>query len=190
MAIEEFLGVRNAIEFHEPHVGVDLDDDLPRVALYQAVSHYETFLFEFLAMLLRINPYALSPKKQLTVDEVLDAGAFDALVERLIQRELNELRYRSVPDWFRFLGKIVNLNAVSQPDIDRVSELKATRDAHLHNRGIANETYVRKAGGLARAQAGQPVLVSRPYVYDAVDFLKDFIARKAASARERLTPAA
>ena len=125
-------------------------------------SHYETFLFEFLAMLLRINPYALSPKKQLTVDEVLDAGAFDALVERLIQRELNELRYRSVPDWFRFLGKIVNLNAVSQPDIDRVSELKATRDAHLHNRGIANETYVRKAGGLARAQAGQPVLVSRP----------------------------
>lgn len=167
-----------------------LDDDLPRVVLYQAVADYEAFFFAFLAVLLRINPRALSLKRQVTVEDILDAADFDTVLERLIQRELHELQYRSVPEWFDFLARIVKLDGVTAEDIARLAELKATRDIHLHNGGIANDTYLRKAGLLARVSSGNRLPVPRPYVYDGADFLKAFIARKAASARTRFAPAA
>jgi hypothetical protein len=69
----------------------------------------------------------------------------------------------------------VKLPPISKGNLDRLSELKATRDSLAHNDGVANEVYIRKAGALARAKAGERMTFSRPYVYDAADFLKDLV---------------
>lgn len=166
-----------------------MHDDLPKIVLYEVVSIYETFFFSFLALLLRHNPRALPQKRQVLVEQIVEAGNFDSLLEKLIEAELNELKYKSVPDWFVFLRKIVNVDAVSEQDIDRLAEIKATRDIHLHNAGVVNDTYTRKARSQARAQCGQKLAVSLPYVYEGADFLKTLIARKAASVHSRLARA-
>jgi hypothetical protein len=162
-----------------------LDVDLPRVVLYQAVAHFEFFYFDFLSMLLTFNPRALSPNRQLTAKDVVDASDYQALIGELIQREIIQLQYGAIAAWFAFLKKIVNIDVASE-DIARFAELKTTRDVLAHNNGIANDTYLRKAGKLARGVPGQPLSVSRPYVYEAGDFLRAFITRLADSVCERL----
>ena len=162
-----------------------LDQELPQVVLYHVVSHFEAFFFDFLGLLLTRNPHALSMKRQLIVEDVVSAADMKALLDELIRRELNEIQYKAIADWFGFLGKVVNLRAVTPEMIGRLAELKAARDVLAHNKGIANETYVRKAGNLARAAAGQPIPISRQYVYDATDFLKSVVKTMMAAARER-----
>jgi hypothetical protein len=166
-----------------------LDNDLPRVVLYQAVSHFEAFFFDLLGILLQFNPQALSQKRQVTVGEVLDASDYKNLLETLIGREVIELQYKAPSEWFAFLRKIINLG-LPDGDVARLAELKATRDLHLHNRGVVNDIYLRKSGPLARGALGSVLPVSRPYVYDGVDFLKRLTDRLCAAARDRLVHAA
>ena len=166
-----------------------LDNDLPRLVLYQAVSQFEAFFFDLLGVVLQFNPRALSQKRQVTVGEVLDALDYKNLLETIIDRELVELQYKAPSDWFAFLNKIIHLG-LPDGDVARLAELKATRDLHLHNRGVVNDTYLRKSGPLARAVLGSVLPVSRPYVYDGVDFLKRLADRLCAAARNRLEHAA
>jgi hypothetical protein len=153
-----------------------LDEDLPRVVLYQVVSDFEAFFFDFLKLLLQQNPHALSQRRQLTVQEVLAQPDLAKLISYLIERELHELQYKSVQEWFEYLEKVINLGLVGASEINRLAELKATRDIVAHHAGIANDIYVRKAGGLARACPGESLSVSRPYVYDSADFLKRLVS--------------
>jgi hypothetical protein len=166
-----------------------LDQNLPRVVLYEAVSHFEALFFEVVGCLLRFNPRALSQKRQVTVEDVLAASDYERLLDALIAREMSELQYKAPSEWFAFLNRIIKLDL---PDaaVRRLAELKATRDLHLHNRGVVNEIYLRKAGSLARSALGSSLPLSRPYVYDGVDFLKGFSERLCAAVRDRLVPAA
>jgi hypothetical protein len=166
-----------------------LDDDLPRVVLYEAVSQFEALFFNLVGSLLQFNPKALSQKRQVTVGDVLGASDYNHLLQALIAREVSELQYKTPADWFAFLGKIINLD-LRDDDVLRLAELKATRDVHLHNRGVVNEIYLRKAGPLARAALGFALPVGRPYVYDGIDFLKGFAKRLCGAVRDRLLPAA
>jgi hypothetical protein len=89
----------------------------------------------------------------------------EQLIEYLIQKELHELQYDNVQAWFAYLQRIIRLHSIKPEDWARIAELKATRDVFAHNHGIANDIYVRKAGHLARAQPGQRLTLSRPYLY-------------------------
>jgi len=166
-----------------------LDGELPLVCLYQIVAHFEAFFFDFLALLLLHNPHALSAKRQVTVGEVLEAAQYETLLERLIQAELAGLRYSSPADWFAFLRRIVNLDAIKDTDIARLAELKATRDVCIHNRGIANEIYLGKSGAQARVRAGEQLPVARAHTYESADFLREFIRGLADATIARLAPA-
>ncbi|MEW6673941.1 MAG: hypothetical protein AB1427_19785 [Thermodesulfobacteriota bacterium] len=163
-----------------------LDDDLPQVVLYQVVAYYETFFFDFLKILLQNNPYALSQKRQLAVQEVLSQSDLQKLILYLIERELHELRYKNVQEWFAYLERVINLKTIGISEINRLSELKATRDIVAHNAGIVNDIYIQKAGSLARARIGEAISVSRPYVYDSADFLKHLVFELTNDAYARL----
>jgi hypothetical protein len=52
---------------------------------------------------------------------------------------------------------------VTPDDIERFSEIKATRDVLVHGQGVANAYYIDKAGKSARANVGEPLLIPEPY---------------------------
>jgi hypothetical protein len=79
------------------------------------------------------------------------------LVSQLIRRELHELQYKWVEEWFAYLDRTIRLGVITANESSRLAELKATRNVRAHNAGIANEIYVRKSGQLARAKAGEPL---------------------------------
>ena len=165
---------------------VYLDNDLPRVILYQAVSNFETFFFTFLSLLLTNNAHPLARNRQVSVDEVLGHPTKDSLVSALIDRELHEVQYKNVQGWFAYLARVMKIPDVDDAQIGRLAEAKASRDVLAHNAGVANEIYRHKSGHLARAGVGEPLPVTRLYVYDTSDFLKDLISRLTKGAVDRL----
>ena len=153
-----------------------LDEELPQVVLYQLVSYFESFFFDLLKVLLMHNPRALPPGRQLTVKDVLDKAGWKELVMGMIDEELHKQQYRNVREWFEFLGSVLNTDPVPERDIDRLAELKASRDLLAHNQGRVNDTYIKKSGRLARSRTvGDKLAYDRKYVYDAGDFLTDFV---------------
>ena len=79
-----------------------------------------------------------------------------AIALLVVNKELNEILYDRPTGWFKYLGGQGQLlGCPAQDEIDRIAEAKASRNALVHNRGVANKTYEAKAGRLARYTEGR-----------------------------------
>src|SRR5262249_6115214 len=99
----------------------------------------------------------------LEFDTVLKAPDKTAVTLAVVDKELNELKYERVADWFTYLDKLARLGCPSAEQVEKIAEIKATRDVLVHNKGIANANYVAKAGGRARFQDGERLELSEQY---------------------------
>ncbi len=111
---------------------------------------FEAFFADVVRAWLRAYPHALADKGDVPVDVVLDALDRDAILDFLIDRAVGGLFYKKPADWFAFLEKRLKVAGPSADELERLTEAKATPDVLIHNRGVVNEVYVRKAGGRAR----------------------------------------
>lgn len=98
---------------------------------------------------------------------IVSAPDKPAILQAMADMYVAGLAYRAPREWFKQLNEIVKLGVPSDPQVDAFAELKATRDVFVHNRGIANDLYLRKSGTLARATEGQPLDLPDQYVHDA-----------------------
>jgi hypothetical protein len=147
---------------------------LTEIGFQMVVSAFEAWLFDVLRVLLS-NPDRLNKRKKIDVSDVLSAASLDDLRRTIVDAELNEIRYKKVQEWFDFLGLFVNLGAPSAHDIQRIAEIKATRDIVVHNSGVANQIYVSKSGALARVAAGQPIALSPEYYNESWKHLRQVV---------------
>ena len=126
------------------------------------VSLFEDFFFELLRCWLAAYPATLS-KKQVEMGAVLKAPDKTAIVLTVVDRELNELKYKRMSDWFAYLDRLANLGCPTADEIESIAEIKAARDVLVHNSGVANETYVSKAGSRARYGDGEKLEIPEQY---------------------------
>ena len=126
------------------------------------VSLFEDFFFELLRFWLAAYPASLS-KKQVEVSAVLQAPDKSAIVLRVVDKELNELKYERLADWFAYLERLTKLGCPTDDEIEKLAEIKASRDILVHNNGITNATYVSKAGTWARYQDGEKLEIPEQY---------------------------
>ena len=120
------------------------------------------------------------------LDNPARSTAFSNPVRNIIDRELHELQYKSVGEWFSRLQAAIRFQALSDAHVARVAEIKASRDILAHNVGIVDEIYLRKAGDLARAGLGEKLPITRPYTYDSADFLRGVVASLADIASQQV----
>lgn len=128
----------------------------------QFVGVFESFLFDLLECWLVNYPKSMG-NKQLDFKTVLDASSRDEIILRMVQKELNELKYKRPVDWFNYLNDRVNLGCPSVTEVEQISEIKAARDVLVHNRGIIGKEYVSKAGHLARYELGKQIEIPTSY---------------------------
>lgn len=134
-----------------------------RSATFQLfVALFEDFIFDLLRLWLAAYPQSLS-RKQIEFSIVLNAPDKAAITLTVVDRELNELKYRRVADWFAYLDQLVHLGCPAADEIERLAEIKASRDILVHNKGIVNATYLSKAGGRARFRAGEELDLPESY---------------------------
>lgn len=98
------------------------------------ISLFEDFVFDFLRAWLTEFPGSLF-RKQVDFRTILNSADKAEIVQAVIQQELGELRYKRVDQWFTYCEKIVKLGCPNPEQIARLSEMKASRDVLVHNKG-------------------------------------------------------
>ncbi len=150
-------------------------EQLAEATFQQFVSIFETYLVDLLRLWLTAHPESLGGKK-VDFRTVLEAADKDAITSAVVGRELNELAYEKPAGWFAYLNQRVALDCPSADQIERIAEAKATRDLLVHNRGVANPTYLAKAGPRARCADGERVEVSEHYHRQTWELFRDVVA--------------
>ncbi len=139
------------------------------------VSLFEDFLFGFIGAWLTAYPRSLE-NKQLDLGTVLDAGDKAEIVAAIVQREVLFLAFKKPSDWFAYLRKRVGLHCPKEDQILQLAEIKASRDALVHNNGIANAAYVEKSGTRARFQDGDALEIPGPYHRESWQLIKQVVS--------------
>ena len=94
---------------------------------------------------------------------MLEAPDKDAITELVVDRELNDIAYKRPAGWFAYLEERTKLGLPATDDIERLAEAKATRDALVHNRGVAGKSYESKAGRYSRHTEGERIDILDDY---------------------------
>lgn len=185
--VQEVIEAGQPVTMHNQLTGSRVEsDDLPALAqsyvsgylasatFQEFVSTFENFLINLYSLWLTEYPHTLG-KQQLTFQDVLDAADKETIVRFVVQRKALDLAHQRIDRWFREINNLVNLKCPSQQQIDRLAEIKASRDVIVHNKGIANDVYVERSSGLARYQPGRKLEVPEPYHRQTWELLKQVI---------------
>lgn len=148
---------------------------LAEATFQQFISIFENFVFELLRLWLIEHPESLR-RKQVDLESVLNAPDKDAIKRLVIEKQVVSIMYNSPKEWFRYLESKVKLGCPTSDEIDRFAEAKATRDALVHNRGVANKIYVSKSGAQARFKENDRIDISEQYHRDTWELLRKIIA--------------
>lgn len=149
------------------------------------ISIFEDFIFGFIRAWLVEHPESLS-KKQLDLRAVLDAADKTEIIRVVVVKEINEQSYKKVEQWFEYLESLVKLDYPGPDQIQRLAEIKASRDILVHNNGIVNAIYIEKSGIHARFSIGDTLTVHGGYHHDSWTLIKQVITELADAAFAKL----
>ena len=154
---------------------------LAEATFQQFISIFESFYFDLLRLWLTAYPRNLGGK---TIDfkTVLELPDKEAITAFVVGKELNEVLYKRPTEWFAYLEDRAKLGCPTADEVERIAEAKATRDALVHNKGIANKSYELKAGKLARGREGERIDIPERYHREIWELLRKVVAEVANAA--------
>jgi hypothetical protein len=114
-------------------------------------------------------PAKISSKKQVPIGEVLKSNSIEELQASITDKVLNELSYKSPRDFATEAEAYLSINLLECAAYHQYIEMKATRDVLIHNFGLANETYINKAGSHARVKSGENLPITQIYFLEAYE---------------------
>ena len=137
--------------------------------LFQLVAITEAFLGDVVRALICKYPQKLGGKRSIALQAVLESNSIEEIHLRATDSLLNELSYKSPAEFADSLQSLLSLNLLECPAFHKYMEIKASRDIFIHNRGIANDVYVRKAGTHQRVNAGMNLPIDLQYFMESYE---------------------
>lgn len=150
----------------------------------QFIATFENFFLDLLRLWLTAYPAGLGAKT-VTFQTVLDAPDKEAVTAGVVDHEIYQLLYQRPAEWFAYLNGRAKLNCPSREQVEQFAEAKATRDVLVHSRGVANRTYLSKAGRLARSADGERIDITQQYHRATWNLLRVMVADIATAAVEK-----
>jgi hypothetical protein len=161
------------------------DEYLATFTFRQFVSIFESFFFAFFHRIIQHNPWQYA-RSQLELDRVLKAKDREEIISNVLMKQLNDLKYENIREWFAELNKAVKLGCPSDDEADSLAEIKATRDILEHNAGVVNDVYIRKAGKKARYTVGVRIDIDDSYHLTSWRLIKKVVADLTTTATTKL----
>ena len=141
---EELLGRYQFLAFHQLSVN----------GIVQLVTIVEAAISDIIRAVVLRYPQKLGAKRTLPIKSVLEASSIQEVHMRATDGLINDLTYKSPAEFAEIIRSLLPINLLECPAFHKYIEMKATRDIFIHNRGIANDVYLRKAGTHARVKEG------------------------------------
>jgi hypothetical protein len=153
-----------------------------RMSFIYLIALFDAFLADVFSVVVKTRPKILkSSKKQISYERLFEFGSYEALVESLAGRELNELSYKSMKDQAEYyrdrFGVALEESGVA---VSKLVELRATRNLLVHNNGLVNEIYLDQVPSTTY-KSGEDVQVNEDYFRQAVvnlDTVVKFVTTK------------
>ncbi len=142
---------------------------LPISGIYNLVVAIEAALEDVTRKILNKYPQKLKSNKKINASSAFQANSIDELRATTISDILNELAYKSPRELGETLSSIYSFSVLEIPQYHKYLELKATRDIHIHNRGKANDIYIRKSDTMARVESGEWLPVTIQYFLESYE---------------------
>jgi hypothetical protein len=141
----------------------------PKNGIVQLVTILETILKEILRAVLLKFPQKLGEKLQVDMSCILGANSLEEIHIFVTDKVLNELSYKSPRDFAKELKEKLSIDLLECPSFHKYMEIKATRDIVIHNHGIANSLYIKKANSHARARKGEAIPIDIEYFLESYE---------------------
>lgn len=138
-------------------------------ALVQLVTIVETMLGDVVRAAIVRYPQKLSAKRTIPIQAVLESTSLGEVHLRATDSLLNEMSYKSPVEFAEQFNILLGINLLESPAFHRYVEVKASRDIFVHNRGVANDVYVRKASTHARVRSGQRLPADTEYFLESYE---------------------
>lgn len=138
-------------------------------ALVQLVTIVETMLGDIVRAVVVRYPQKLGGKRTLPIQAVLESTSIEEIHLRATDAFLNELAYKSPAEFSESMQQLLSINLLECPAFHRYMEIKATRDIFIHNRGVANDIYVRKSGSHVRVKSGMNLPADIQYFLESYE---------------------
>jgi hypothetical protein len=144
-------------------------NQLPLNGVIRIVTIIDALLSDLVRAVVMKYPHKLGSQSKIAMEIVLQATTIADVHLRATDILLNELSYKSPRDFAGEVESLLSLNLLECPAFHKYVEVKATRDIYIHNRGVANDTYVRKAGTHVRVQPGMVLPVNLLYFFQSYE---------------------
>lgn len=155
--------------------------ELHSYALIALVAVFESFCREILLKMFLHDPRRLlssktgsKSDKQVSLESIIESSSREDVLQEAALKRTGEIFYHPPEAIFSEIEGILDIELPE--DIKRdVKETKATRDLLVHNEGVVNRIYLKKAGEQSRAVFGEEIPVDYDYFYQSVAVIKHFI---------------
>lgn len=171
-----FDSCTNTPQFHNAHYSKQeliaryqwmMWQQLPRNQLLSLVSIIEILELDLAKSILRTYPKKLSGDKKIDFRSVVSATTIEEIHNHAIETYINDLSYESPKEEAEQWKRIFSIDLFQCNAFHKYVEIKATRDAVVHNRGFADETYFKKAGSHSRVKLRELLPVTLDYFFNA-----------------------
>ncbi len=147
-----------------------------RMSFVYLVAIFDAFLSDIFTEVAQARPKILtSTKKHVSYAKIFELGNFEAMVDFIASRELNELSYKSIKEQADYyedrFGVALRESGVS---VNELVELRCTRNILVHNNGIVNHIYLEQVSGSSYS-SGDEVKVDAEYFDHAVESFKSIV---------------
>lgn len=142
--------------------------------LLQLVTIMEAMMGDVLRSVVVKYPQKLGGKRSIPIQSVLEAASLEEMHLRATDALINELSYKSPAEFAVAVDSLIGVNFLACTAFHRYVEIKAARDIYIHNSGVANDVYARKAGSHARVKAGHFLPMSNDYFLESYEHCLQF----------------
>lgn len=156
---DELLSKYQFLAFHQLSVN----------ALVQLITLVETMLGDLVRAVVVRYPQKLGAKRSIPIQAVLESTSMEEVHIRATDALLNELAFKSPAEFAEQVDQLLSVKLLECPAFHRYMEVKATRDIFIHNRGIANDVYCRKAGTHGRVKSGMALPADIQYFLESYE---------------------
>lgn len=139
---------------------------LPIQGIYGLVTTMESMFGDLIKIICAKYPQKLGGKRTISLESIVSCENIEDVRMACINDLLNDLSYKSPRDFAQQAESIMSIKLLEIPEYHKYIELKATRDVHIHNDGIANTIYAKKVESHARVQVGTDLPVTNQYFLD------------------------
>jgi len=162
---------------------VQISDKYPsmlfEMSFIYLVALFDAYLLDVLYEVLIYKPEILkSSKKQLSYELILNLKNTNELITYLVQKELNELGYKSIIEQAEYYVYKLNIKiADSGIALDDLAEIRAARNLLIHNKGLVNSIYLETVQ-TSKYKAGERVVINLEYwnnCYEKLNQVSEFI---------------